>query len=78
VRVPTEYHVAVVQLLAMEDGTELLRFCWYDHRGRFHRQPLIADRSTWIEILARSETDAPRLYQLLHDPDGAAASVPLA
>jgi hypothetical protein len=65
VRLPTPYHVAVVQLIDMEDGAELVRFCWYDHTGRFHRQPLLVDPTTWADLLAQARSQAPRLYRVL-------------
>jgi hypothetical protein len=74
VRVPTRYHVAVVQLIDMEDGTQLVRFCWYDHAGRFHRQPLIVDPATWGEVLAQARSEAPRLYRVLVPTAEASAS----
>ena len=62
VRLPTQYHVAVLQLIQMDDGTELMRCCWYDHAGRFHRSPLIVDPDTWAALVASARTAAPRLY----------------
>ena len=44
VRVEGEYHVPAIQLLEFTEGeaagTVSLRFCHYDHRGRFQRSPL--------------------------------------
>lgn len=65
VRHPTPHHVAVIQLIDMDDGSELLRFCWYDHQGRFHRSPLILDPETWHEVLLAAERSTPRLYERL-------------
>jgi len=65
VRHTTPYHVAVVQLIDMEDGTELVRFCWYDHAGRFHRSPLIVEPDGWAAMLAAAQASAPRLFQRL-------------
>lgn len=67
-RVPTAYHVAVLQLIEMDDGAELIRFCWYDHGGRFHRSPLIADPTTWAALMEEASRAAPRLYRRLSAP----------
>ncbi len=72
VRLTTSYHVAVAQLIVMEDHSELLRFCWYDHTGRFHRSPLIVDPKTWTDLLRVAKAQAPRLYERLRGEDEAA------
>ena len=73
VRLTTPYHVAVAQLIFMQDGSELLRFCWYDHGGRFHRSPLIVDPKTWGELLQVAREQTPRLYARLRGTDGSPA-----
>ena len=35
------YHQAAIQLLRFDDGSQSLRFCYYDRKGRFQRSPLI-------------------------------------
>ena len=58
-QIVTPYHCPTIQLLKFTEGeaagTYEIRFCHYDHRGRFQRSPLIVD--------AR---DVPRLGQALH------------
>jgi hypothetical protein len=57
-QIVTPYHCPTIQLLKFTEGeaagTYEIRFCHYDHRGRFQRSPLIVD--------AR---DVPRLGQAL-------------
>ena len=36
-----QYHQPSIQLLEFEDGSLSLRFCYYNHDGRFQRSPLI-------------------------------------
>lgn len=36
-----EYKESAIQLLEYEDGTLNVRFCFYDDRGRFQRNPLV-------------------------------------
>jgi hypothetical protein len=47
VRVDSTYHQPTIQLLKFTEGaaagTREIRFCYYDHRGRFQRSPLIID-----------------------------------
>ena len=38
-----EWSEPSIQLLRYDDGTESIRFCQYDHRGRFRRSPMIVD-----------------------------------
>ena len=45
-------------------GSEEIRFCVYDHRGRFQRMPRIIDENDLPRL--RAELDkAPRLRQLV-------------
>jgi len=57
-QIQCEYHIPTIQLLKFTDGeakgTYEIRFCHYNHEGRFQRSPLILD--------AR---DAPRMKQAL-------------
>ena len=47
VQIETEYHLPTIQLLKFTDGkakgTYEIRFCHYNHHGRFQRSPLIID-----------------------------------
>ena len=57
-QIQCEYHTPTIQLLKFMDGeargTYEIRFCHYNHEGRFQRSPLI--------LAAR---DAPRMKQAL-------------
>jgi hypothetical protein len=59
-----EYHEPAIQLLRYEDGSLSVRFCHYDHRGRFQRSPLMISDDT-IRGLRRSLAKTPRLRALL-------------
>ena len=59
-----EHHEPAVQLLEYEDGSESIRFCYYDLRGRFQRSPLMM-RAEEIAELRASLANAPRLRELL-------------
>jgi len=59
-----EHHEPAIQLLRYDDGSLSIRFCHYDHRGRFQRSPLMVSDQT-ILGLRRSLADAPRLRALL-------------
>ncbi len=59
-----EYHEPAIQLLRYEDGSLSVRFCHYDHRGRFQRSPLMVSDDT-ITGLRRSLGKTPRLHALL-------------
>ena len=47
VQIEAKYHMPTVQLLRFTEGqakgTLEVRFCHYDHEGRFQRSPLIVD-----------------------------------
>ena len=68
VRISATYHQPAIQLLKFTDGaaagTREIRFCYYDHRGRFQRSPLIIDESD-IPALRKALKAAPRLKKLL-------------
>lgn len=53
-----------IQLLRYDDGSESIRFCQYDHRGRFRRSPLMVDAKL-VRGLGKSLLKAPRLRKLL-------------
>jgi hypothetical protein len=59
-----EWSEPSIQLLHYEDGTLAIRFCQYDHRGRFRRSPMMVDAKL-IRGLGRSLSRAPRLRKLL-------------
>jgi len=68
VQITSRYHRPTIQLLKFTagaaSGTYEIRFCYYDHNGRFQRGPLIIgeeDLPPLREALAR----APRLKALL-------------
>lgn len=68
VQIATPYHVPTIQLLHFlqgeAKGTYEIRFCHYDHRGRFQRSPLIVDEKALPE-LRRALLRAPKLRRLL-------------
>ena len=55
-----------IQLLRYEDGTEAVRFCQYDERGRFRRSPMMISREL-ARDLGRSLATTPRLKRILDD-----------
>ena len=61
-----EHHEPAIQLLEFEDGSVSLRFCYYDHAGRFQRSPLIVSNAE-IEGLRTALGDTPRLRELLRE-----------
>lgn len=68
VRVSATYHQPTIQLLKFTEGaasgSREIRFCYYDHRGRFQRSPLIIDEKD-IPALRKALKAAPRLKKLL-------------
>ena len=46
-QIQCEYHIPTIQLLKFTEGeakgTREIRFCHYNHEGRFQRSPLILD-----------------------------------
>ena len=61
-----QHHEPSLQLLEFEDGSLSLRFCYYDHAGRFQRSPLIVS-SDEVAGLKRALAGAPRLRSLLRE-----------
>lgn len=59
-----EHHEPAIQLLRYEDGSESIRFCYYDHKGRFQRSPVIVG-SDEMKGLKRELNKSPRLAKLL-------------
>ena len=60
----SRYHQAAIQLLRFDDGSQSLRFCYYDLQGRFQRSPLIVSEDL-IPALRASLRASPRLSRLL-------------
>jgi hypothetical protein len=56
--------VPTIQLLVYDDGSETLRFCYYDERGRFGRGPMLL-RPEDLAPLRAALADAPRIRALL-------------
>lgn len=67
-QITTEYHRPTIQLLEFTagavKGAHEIRFCFYDHRGRFQRSPLIIDEAD-IPALRKALAATPRLKRLL-------------
>jgi hypothetical protein len=67
-RVIGPHHEPCIQLLEYTDGeaagTFDVRFCFYDHAGRFQRSPLIMGEEN-IEAMRKALESAPRLRELL-------------
>jgi hypothetical protein len=68
VQIETPYHRPTIQLLKFTagkaKGTYEIRFCTYDHRGRFQRMPLIVGARDLAPLRSALKT-APRLRRLL-------------
>ena len=68
VQITTEHHRPTIQLLEFTagaaKGSHEIRFCFYDHRGRFQRSPLILDEADIPALRAALEA-APTLKRLL-------------
>lgn len=68
VQIVTQYHRPTIQLLKFTEGeakgTYEIRFCHYDHHGRFQRSPLIVDEKE-LPHLRTALKSAPRLRKLL-------------
>ena len=68
VQIEAKYHMPTVQLLRFTEGqakgTLEVRFCHYDHEGRFQRSPLIIDAHD-LPGLGRALREAPKLLVLL-------------
>jgi hypothetical protein len=68
VQITTPYHRPTIQLLKFTEGAAKgsyeIRFCAYDHRGRFQRMPLIVDERD-LAPLRKALTSTPKLRKLL-------------
>ncbi len=64
----TPYHRPTIQLLKFTEGQAQgsyeIRFCVYDHSGRFQRMPLIIDERD-LAPLRQVLKDTPKLRKLL-------------
>lgn len=67
-QVVTPYHRPTIQLLKFTAGDAAgsyeIRFCHYDHHGRFQRSPLIVDEKD-IPLLKKALAETPKLRKLL-------------
>jgi hypothetical protein len=67
-QIASRYHRPTVQLLTFTEGeakgTHEIRFCHYDHHGRFQRSPLIIDEAD-LPALTKALAGAPRLKRML-------------
>ena len=64
-----EHHQPAIQLLEFEDGVLSIRFCYYDHAGRFQRSPLMVGQDE-VAGLRNALAKTPRLHALLKDMVG--------
>ena len=64
-----EHHEPALQLLEFEDGSVSVRFCYYDHAGRFQRSPLVVGKDE-VNGLKRALVGSPRLRTLLKEMVG--------
>ncbi|MGH7090994.1 MAG: hypothetical protein ACREFQ_19010 [Stellaceae bacterium] len=68
VQVDSEHHRPTIQLLKFTagaaKGSTALRFCHYDHHGRFQRSPLIIGEAD-LPALAKALAGAPELRRIL-------------
>ena len=68
VQIASRYHRPTIQLLKFTEGpakgSREIRFCHYDHHGRFQRSPLIIAEED-LAALARALDEAPRLKAML-------------
>ncbi len=61
-----EHHEPSIQLLDFEDGYSAVRFCYYDHAGRFQRSPLIVSASE-LARMRQALAKTPRLRAMLQE-----------
>ena len=64
----TEYHKPSIQLLKFTEGEAAgryqIRFCFYDHRGRFQRAPMILGEADLAD-LRKALAHTPKLKRLI-------------
>ena len=58
------YHEPAVQLLRYDDGSTSIRFCYYNHTGRFQRSPMMIGDDE-IEGLREALQETPELRAVL-------------
>jgi hypothetical protein len=63
------HHEPSIQLLQFDDGSLAVRFCYYDHAGRFQRNPLVLGPDE-IAGLREALAGTPRLRALLQEMSG--------
>lgn len=67
-QIATPYHRPTIQLLKLTAGeaagTYQIRFCHYDHRGRFQRSPLIIAADD-LPALRQALQETPQLRRIL-------------
>ncbi len=67
-QIVTDYHRPTIQLLKFLQGeaagTYEIRFCHYDHHGRFQRSPLIIDEKH-LPALRKALRSTPKLRRFL-------------
>jgi hypothetical protein len=67
-QIETPYHRPTVQLLKFTEGKAKgsyeIRFCTYDHSGRFQRMPLIVDERD-LAPLRKALKSTPKLRKML-------------
>jgi hypothetical protein len=67
-QIVTPYHRPTIQLLKFTAGEARgayeIRFCHYDHHGRFQRSPLILDEKD-IAAVKKALAETPKLRKLL-------------
>ena len=68
VQISVQYHRPTIQLLKFLEGEAAgayeIRFCHYDHNGRFQRSPLIIDVND-LETLGKELQNTPKLKRFL-------------
>jgi hypothetical protein len=61
-----KYVEPAIQLLEYEDGGSYgIRFCYYNHNGRFQRSPMMIDSEESLEGLRQALKETPKLRGLL-------------
>ena len=68
-QIQCKYHVPTIQLLKFNageaQGSYEIRFCHYNHEGRFQRSPLILDAED-VPRLKQALQHTPKLKKLLN------------
>jgi len=54
-----------IQLLEYQDGSHGIRFCYYNHDGRFQRSPMMIDSTATLEGLRDALRRTPKLRAML-------------